>query len=236
MVTALPRYAVYFVPAPETDLYRFGAATLGYDCYTGEEIPAPSDTGLSASEWAALTAEPRAYGFHATLKAPFHLRPECREADLVDELRRFAANVPAAPAFVHGVSLLGGFVAIVPRQASPGIDRLAAKCVTVFDRFRAPVTEEDRARRMRARLTDRQLASLDRWGYPYVLDDFRFHMTLTGRVEACRRGVVLELLRHRFAALHQECAVAIDRLALVRQDTPAGRFRVLHHVPIPAVL
>ncbi len=27
-----PRYAIYFVPPARSDLYRFGARFLGYDC------------------------------------------------------------------------------------------------------------------------------------------------------------------------------------------------------------
>src|SRR5450755_1194834 len=56
-----PRFAIYFVPAANTALYRFGAAVLGYDCYTGEPAARPRDGGLTEAEWAGLTAEPRTY-------------------------------------------------------------------------------------------------------------------------------------------------------------------------------
>ena len=77
-----PRYAIYFVPPAACGLYRFGAGFLGYDCYTGESLRHPQGIALTASEWAQLTREPRKYGFHATLKAPFHLLPPLTEADL----------------------------------------------------------------------------------------------------------------------------------------------------------
>ena len=35
MADQAPRYAVYFVPAADSDLYRFGSAVLQYDGYTG---------------------------------------------------------------------------------------------------------------------------------------------------------------------------------------------------------
>src|SRR5262249_14198568 len=76
------RYAIYFVPPADSALYRFGAGFLGYDCYTGERLRQPHDTALTASEWAQLTREPRRYGFHATLKAPFRLVPPFPEMDL----------------------------------------------------------------------------------------------------------------------------------------------------------
>ena len=77
-----PRYAVYFVPPAASGLYRFGAGFLGYDCYTGDSLRPLQDIALTACEWAQLTHEPRKYGFHATLKAPFHLLPPFTEADL----------------------------------------------------------------------------------------------------------------------------------------------------------
>ena len=93
-----PRYAIYFVPPAACGLYRFGAGFLGYDCYTGESFRPPQDIALSGSEWAQLTREPRKYGFHATLKAPFHLLPPFTEADLTAELERFAAIPRTLPA------------------------------------------------------------------------------------------------------------------------------------------
>jgi len=55
-------------------------------------------------------------------------------------------------------------------------------------------------------------------------------MTLTGRLEDGRRGPILALLRNRFSAINLK-ALAIDRIALFRQDDANSRFRVLsHHV------
>jgi hypothetical protein len=65
-----PRYAIYFVPAQDTNLYRFGASILGYECYTGEDAPFAGDLEIDPGVWTELTDDPRRYGFHATLKAP----------------------------------------------------------------------------------------------------------------------------------------------------------------------
>src|SRR6266851_5515001 len=108
------RFAIYFVPAPDAALYRFGAAVLGYDCYTGEPVEHLRDGGLTQIDWAAPTAEPRTYGFHATLKAPFWLRGEFDSDDLLGDLRTVAASIPTVPTFEPTVGLIGGFVAIVP--------------------------------------------------------------------------------------------------------------------------
>jgi putative phosphonate metabolism protein len=222
-----PRFAIYFVPAPQTALYRFGSAVLGCDCYTGERRAHPADLGVSEAEWETLTREPRTYGFHATLKAPFRLRPEADQADLIAEVRGLAAAQRPIPTIEPMVELIAGFVAIVPRTASPALTQLAADCVTALDRFRLPMTPQERSRRLAGGLSVPQIAYLDRYGYPYVLDEFRFHMTLTGRIAPERRGAIRALLEHTYARAVGPGAIPIDRLVVFRQDDPADRFRVI---------
>ena len=222
-----PRYAIYFVPPADSALYRFGAGVLGYDCYSGERLSHPQDSALAASEWNALTREPRNYGFHATLKAPFRLLPPFREADLAAELERFAAIPRTIPEIRPTVQSLAGFIAVVAGAPSMELDRLAADAVMAFDRFRRPLSSQERAQRLGAGLSDRQTDNLDRWGYPYVFEDFRFHMTLTGRIDAGRRGAMLALLQGRFNAIDGAHVLPVDRLALLRQDARALPFRMV---------
>jgi Protein of unknown function (DUF1045) len=106
--------------------------------------------------------------------------------------------------------------------------QLAADCVSEFDSFRAPLSEADRARRNPSQLTPAQREHLDRWGYPYVMDDFRFHMTLTGRLDAERRDPLLKMLADRFVALGLP-TLPIDRIAVFRQENAASRFRIVDH-------
>jgi len=231
-LVAGPRFAIYFVPAADSALYRFGAAVLGYNCYTGEDVARLRDVGLTETEWAALTAEPRRYGFHATLKAPFQLRPEFDHGDLLADVRTLAASISTIPTFEPAVGLIGGFVAIVPRSASPALDRLAADCITAFERFRLPMTDQERSRRLAAGLSRHQAANLDRWGYPYVFEEFRFHMTLTGRIEPERRAAIHAFLQNEFARRCGRGPVRLDRLALARQDHRDTPFRVIGHAAV----
>ena len=222
-----PRYAIYFVPAADSALYRFGAGFLGYDCYTGESLPHPQDVALAASEWDALTREARKYGFHATLKAPFRLLPPFSEADLTSELERFAA-IPRTLAEIKPiVQSLAGFVAVVADTPSMDLDRLAADAVMAFDRFRCPLSSREREQRLGAGLSERQTDNLDRWGYPYVFDDFRFHMTLTGRIEAGHRRAILALLQARFDASEGAHVLPVSQVALLRQERRASPFRIV---------
>src|SRR5262249_53109514 len=136
------RYAIYFVPAAQSRLYRFGCTILGYDCYTGETMK------YCQLEWEKLTREPRRYGFHATLKAPFHLSHACTEAQLVSAFSSFAGLDQALPRITPVIRTLGGFAAIVPLHHEPAIDALAMKCTTLFDAFRAPMSAQERAKRV----------------------------------------------------------------------------------------
>lgn len=226
------RFAVYFVPAANTGLYRFGAAAIGYDCYGGADLIFPAGLGWSNEDWSGLTREPRQYGFHATLKAPFRLREGADERALIAAFDRFAEQTAVAPQFVPQVRLIGGFVAIVPRGEHPEIRRLADACVSAFEPFRAPLSGEERDRRLAGGLDDRQIAALDRWGYPYVFDQFRFHMTLTGSLPGDRRDDILSQLQARFAHALGQTPIAIDRIALSRQERTGERFRVVRHAPI----
>lgn len=221
-----PRYAIYYAPPHGSPLDRFGVALLGYDAFSGDDPPFSDDVLSTAPDWRELTRDPRAYGFHATLKAPFVLAADKTEHDLQAAVAAFARTPRAIPEIRPTVSAVGGFIAVVPAIVSGALDVLAQDCVTGFDAFRAPLTAHDRARRRPDMLTPRQVEQLDRWGYPYVFDDFQFHMTLTGRLPDERQQPILSMLRRRFAAL-ELATLAIDAIALFRQDDAGSRFRVI---------
>ena len=225
-MATFPRYAIYHVAAPGTELDRFGARLLGYDAYTGEDLPFPNDIMQKAPDWRDLTQDPRKYGFHATLKAPMSLAPGKTEPELLAASESFAAKPRPLPVITPIVGSISGFIAVVPAEPSPELERFAEDCASEFDSFRAPLTPEDRARRNPSDLTTRQREYLDRWGYPYVMEEFRFHMTLTGRLNAERREPILTMLRNSFAAIGLK-TLAIDRIAVFCQENADSRFRIV---------
>ena len=225
-MTGLTRYAIYHAPLRGSTLDRFGGGLLGYDAWTGEDLPFPQRVTETMPDWPELTSDPRKYGFHATLKAPFALAPGRAETELVAACAAFAGEPRAIPLFRPVVDSISGFIAVVPVERSLPLEQLAADCVTAFDSFCTTLTTYDRARRNPERLTQRQRDYLDRWGYPYVMEEFRFHMTLTGRLDSTRRWGVLDMLRARFAAARID-GLAVDRIALFRQDGPDTRFRII---------
>jgi len=225
-MTGFPRYAIYFAAGTESALTRFGAELLGYDAYTGDELPFPQVALHVAPDWRDVTADPRKYGFHGTLKAPMALAPGKSEAEFLAACATFAGKARPIPTIRPIVDAISGFIAVIPAEPVGALQQLAADCVRDFDAFRSELTAEDRARRKPEKLSERQRDYLDRWGYPYVMEEFRFHMTLTGRLDADRRGPILAMLRERFAGLGCD-ALAIDRLSLFKQDDAKARFRII---------
>jgi putative phosphonate metabolism protein len=225
-MTSFPRYAIYYAPEHGGDLDRFGTELLGYDAWTGNDAAFAADIVRLVPDWPELTRDPRKYGLHATLKAPMSLAPGRSEAELLAACGTFAGKARTIPVVRPVVDAISGFIAVVPAQASAELTRLAADCVIELDSFRAPLTPEDRARRKPSALTERQRSYLDRWGYPHVMEEFGFHMTLTGRLAAERLEPVLAMLRDRFSARGPE-TLCIDCIALFRQDNANCRFRVL---------
>jgi putative phosphonate metabolism protein len=222
-----PRYAIYFVPVAASQLYRYGSSVLGYDSYTGDAVAFPAEFSAGAVNWNELTATPRRYGFHATLKAPFRLAPSCTEQQLTNALHSFAALGHALHSFTPALRELEDFIAVVPSEVEESLNALAASCTTIFDAYRAPMTPQERARRIASGLSQSQIQNLDRWGYPYVLAEFRFHMTLTGAVPPRRKKAILAVLLDGFRHMKVEPSVAVDRLALMKQESPDAPFRVV---------
>ncbi|WP_046866431.1 DUF1045 domain-containing protein [Microvirga massiliensis] len=227
------RYALYFTPPPGHPLSEFGSALLGYDCNTGELRPQPALPGIDTEEQHRFTEDPRRYGFHATLKAPFRLPEGSSEVALRRDLTAFASQTPPVELGALVPVLLGRFVALVPAVPSTALALFAAECVAAFEAHRAPLTEAERARRDPDAMPRRQAALLDRWGYPYVFEEFRFHMTLTGALREERRALWLERLAQLCDGLP---LVMIDAISLLRQDGPDRRFRVIERAALGTLL
>jgi hypothetical protein len=183
-----------------------------------------------------MTVDARRYGFHATLKAPFRLA-EGRTAEELDAaVARFAAGTAAAVIPHLTLARLGGFFALVPGTQAPALHALADDVVMAFDDFRAPATEAELARRNQPQLTPRQRELLSAWGYPYVLDEFGFHLTLTDRIPREQRPTVERVLSDWFAELIG-ADVPVDALGIFTEAEPGTPFElsaVYHLQPAPA--
>ena len=222
------RYAIYFCPE-NTALARFGARVLGVDVH---RAAAPVDqfylNALSRQEFATLTEKARGYGFHATLKAPFRLAQGQTKKALIAAFQAFCASAEAATLPQTSVKNLHGFLAIMPAYQPESLQVLERNIVTYFEAFRAPLNEEERARRQPDRLSERQCAYLDQFGYPFVFEEFSFHMTLSARLTSSLSGMALHAeLQDLYERLVAQPDQAIDSLTLAIQDHPNAPFHAL---------
>jgi putative phosphonate metabolism protein len=220
------RYAIYFAPQ-DGPLARFGAAWLGWDLAAAARVAHPPAAGVDV---AAVTETPRRYGFHATLKPPMRLAAGRDAAGLSRALGAVCATL--APVRLDGLALsrLGRFLALTPVGDAAALNAAAARLVAGLDDFRAPPDAAELARRRASGLTAAEERNLVRWGYPYVMDAFRFHMTLTDAL--ADPAPVEDALRPMIAALPLSPFV-IESVALVG-ERPDGLFALIERVRLGA--
>jgi len=222
------RFAVYYTP-PDGPLARFGAQWLGWDIAAGRAVEQPAPPGLPAP-LSEITKAPHRYGFHATIKPPFQLAAGRTVEALAEALERLCARAPRVTLDGLAPAPLGRFLALLPEGDQAPLDALAAAVVEDLDSFRAPPTEAELAHRRGAGLAPRHEALLARWGYPYVMDAFRFHMTLTGKLPPDWRTAVRAVVDRDLGPLLPR-PFTIDGLSLVG-EAGDGRFHLIHRYPL----
>lgn len=193
------RYALFFSSPQDHELTSIAKAWLGRDAYTGQQIAHQTHGSLSAQRLAELTSAPGKYGFHGTLKAPFYLADGKSETQLLEAIAEFSSNTAPFQMPALKVGRLGPFFALIPDGDISALNRFTGEVVKTFEPFRAPLSEADYQRRRPENLSTRQRQYLRKWGYPYIFDDFRFHMTLTGPVPDTDADEVERVLQNLFA-------------------------------------
>lgn len=225
------RYAVFYAPSVEHPLWRLGSLWLGRDASTGARRVQPAVPGIPPEDMRECTRTARRYGFHATLKPPMRLSPGADPASLRDALEVFARTHPPVTLGRLEVRAIGGFLALMPAAQGPDLTRLAADCVREFEIFRAPPNPEEMQKRRSADLTARQIELLGAYGYPYVMEEFRFHMTLSDRLERGPRDILKAAATEWFEPVGHEPLV-MDRICLFREPEPGAPFERLGDFPL----
>ena len=229
------RYAVYYAPATQSPLWRLASRWLGRDAATGTRCVQPATSGITPDQMWQFTQSARRYGFHATLKPPMRLRDGIDAASLKDALDAFARNTAPVDLGLIEVDTIGGFLALVPRMQDDDVTRFAADCVREFDIFRAPPTEEEIERRRSAGLTERQRELLEAYGYPYVMEEFRLHLTLSDRLDRPDRDALKAGAAEWFGPVREERLV-LDRVCLFREPEPDKPFERLADFPLTGAM
>ena len=223
------RYALYFRPPDDDPLTRAADRWLGRSPVPDAPLPPPPG-GIDPIVWKEWTAGPRGYGFHATLKPPFRLAPETDRHGLETAVAAFAS---ARRSFeLPGLTLrrIGRFLALGLEAPTGEMNKLADDCVRALDAFRAPPTAPELAKRRAAALNARQEEYLARSGYPYILEEFRFHMTLTGALDPSALDEAEEFLSGYLGNLPGR-PIAVRDLCLFRQHEHGAPFSLARRVP-----
>jgi putative phosphonate metabolism protein len=219
------RVAVYYAPALDDPLWAAGNRWLGRDPETGATIARPRGIDIPN-----LTDEPAGYGLHATLKPPMRLARGTRYEDFAQAVADLAGGLTAFPLPPLAVENLDGFLALREQAESSRLQALADKAVATLDRFREPPEAAELARRRRHGLTEAEEAMLERWGYPYVFQLWRFHITLSRRLDAAEMAKARPVAEAHFAeALAHPRAVSA--LTVFTQRAAGAPFLIAERFP-----
>ncbi|CAN5167617.1 DUF1045 domain-containing protein [soil metagenome] len=220
------RYAIYYAPPAHAPLHRLAASWLGREAFTGLPAVQPDVPGI-----AEKTEEPRRYGFHATLKAPFRLGPDVKPEQLMHSVEAIAKQFAPISFPAIEFKVLDRFLALVPTAGEREIQILANYCVKKLDKFRAPLTPEEMAHRRKNGLSARLDTLLLNWGYPHVLDQFQFHLTLSNVLEPAELETLSEAAERHFAPVLNKPLV-IDALCVFREPSPGAPFILKQRYPL----
>ena len=222
----MKRYAIYYAPR-EGAFAEAAAAWLGWDMPRGQEVAQALPAAL-----VKLTDDPRKYGFHGTLKAPFRLTEGLELQDLTQGLRALAGQL--APLRMAGLELSDrhGFLALTPLGAQDQLQALASEVVRALEPYRAALTPAEYARRRPESLSHRQRELLDTYGYPFVMEEFQFHLTLSGALTPPQAEALIPAARALFTGLIPQ-PFEVQDLCLCGEDA-MGRFHLLHRYALSA--
>jgi 2'-5' RNA ligase len=221
------RCAIYFAPAPDSPWGLAGSQWLGRCTASGQELALPVIENVSPEQHWQATAEPRRYGWHATLKAPFQLAGAQSCEDVWTALQGVARTHSAFSLPSMNVVEMGSFLALSPARHCPDLHAIAKDCVTRLHPLALALDEAELARRRRAQLTPEQDKLLVQWGYPWVMEQFRFHFTLTGDIRSwpvAQRQATVRAAQAFFDGLP---ACEFDRLSLFIEAEKGADFQLL---------
>jgi len=225
------RFALYFAPDPSSLLWKLGCKWLGRDALLRKKIEQDVFTEIQPDRMYEITRIPRRYGLHATLKPPFRLAGSRNEDELNSAISAFASQWQSFSTSPLILCQINDFFCLCPESQPLQLNELAASCVEKFDSFRAPPTRLELARRRAEILTPFQKHNLANWGYPYVMDEYRFHITLTGRItDASEKKILHSLLTDIFAPVLEKPLV-IESLCLFVEPAPGRSFFCSKYFP-----
>lgn len=228
------RVAIYAAPSVGTAWWDRGSEWLGRCAFKRCRLPWPDIEGVNDATRSALLAEPRRYGWHATLKAPMRLSPDASLQALREGVRAICLRHHAIELSDLQVTRLGNFLALCPAQPPAALAALADDCVRRLQPLAAPLSEADLARRRQRALTPEEDALMLAWGYPWVLHLFRFHFSLTGSLKGLSEQQVEAVARAARAHFSGLPALRLDCLSVFSENEPGADFELIEQMGLKA--
>lgn len=218
------RFAIYYAPR-SGGFAEATAAWLGWDAEAGQNVVQPNLASLPGG-LAAVTKTARKYGFHGTIKAPFRLADGISFEQVCKMVKATAARLGQVSLSSLSLQNLHGYLALVPSGNQTALTVLAAHVVESLDTLRAPLSVAEIAKRRPDQLTQLQRTMLHRWGYPYAMQAFQFHLTLTDALSDADAAKIAPILcQHLTPTLPRP--FVIEDLCLFGEAAD-GQFRLLH--------
>lgn len=224
------RYAIYYTLPKENELYQKVSSWLGHDVYGTKEKQNSFEFPEALVPFRQYNNKASVYGFHATLKAPFRLAEGLSRHQLEYSLEKFCTLRKPFECGKMSIVEIGNFLAFSHQSYCQKMELLAQDCVKTFEDFRAPLNNAEIARRKPESLTKKQKQLLNLWGYPYVMEEFKFHMTLTnkiydGNLQACHAAL------NDYFSPYLSQSFVVDRVYLYHQPSPTEKFYIINSFP-----
>ncbi len=220
------RYAIYYTP-PSGPFEEFTSSWLGWSSL---HASGRTQIDIPGFDITSVTQKAQKYGFHATLKAPFRIADGCTQSDLETAVRDLAETLTPVPILAPSLSDKNGFLALRPGEDTEALSAFAGEVTRQLDRFRASLNAVEIKRRNPSALSQSQRENLERWGYPYVMEEFAFHMTLSGPLSSDVADVLIAELETKMRHLIPDPLV-LDAVTLLGEDL-AGMFHQIKRYPL----
>ncbi len=217
------RYAVFYLPPSDSPLADFGAQWFGYDIRTGKFREPIQTTTFDLKE---LTKISHRYGLHATLKAPFRLK---KKYDLSNLFKRVEKQASKSEPFTYPsmkITQLAGFPALMPKHNRAKMVHLEERLVHKLNKFGKKPDQSTSDRRRKVKLNALEQEYFRLYGYPYVLDHFRFHLTLCDKAERSTRSVISSFLEENYSEVLTS-SLEVREIAVVGERKSDGYFEEL---------
>ena len=183
------RYAIYYAPPKESSLEEFGRYWFGWDPLNAKlinnkhRINYLNRFGIkNLINIDKNVLIPKKYGFHGTLIPPFKLNKNYSTNTLFKKTEDIAKKFKKFKFYKFKLKKINNFYAFVQNKKNNNINKLSNRLVRELFKFRSPLTKKEIDRRNPSKLSKLQLNILYKWGYPYIMSEFNFHMTLASEV------------------------------------------------------